>query len=120
MDLVAVGVVGIAFAALSCADGAFSTPPPEERSGAHEGTLVQYIATFADGHSERRYGLKGDGASPLRLAFDAPPTATSGTRLRVWGDTENSTVSVSRYEVVSSLSAIDQPARTPSAVRQET
>jgi hypothetical protein len=93
-----------------------ATPP-----GALDGTLVRYVATYADGHSESWYALRTeDGGRNLRLAFDGTPQAQPGAVVRVWGDVRGETLHVSTYtKLESGPPPVESPALKREAAKQD-
>ena len=93
----AFGIAGLALGALGCSDARDSTlgTTASEKSlvvqsgqpGAREGEFVTYVADFEDGHSERSFALRLNDGSEVPLAFDEAPTMTTGTRVRLQGQT---------------------------------
>src|SRR5262249_18063391 len=109
---------------MSCSDGpsdpvATALVAP---AGAREGTLVRYVATYADGHSETWYSLRDEnGSTRLRLAFEKAANAQTGSRVRVWGDLVDERLHVSGYQELEKAPALGEtPALRPEATKQDT
>jgi hypothetical protein len=120
--LARLGACGLLCASLSCSGegGDSSDSRTVVPARAQEGTLARYVATFADGHSERWVSLRSDdGSATRRLTFDQPPSSESGARLRVWAEVQGEALHVARFEELSPPPA-PRPDRTYEASKQDT
>jgi MYXO-CTERM domain-containing protein len=69
---------------LGCAPDTNGSGPVDP--SAVTGELVTYVADFNDGHSESWHAVRTQDRGEVRLDFDTPPTALSGSQIRVHGD----------------------------------
>jgi len=77
-------------------------PAIETDPGALTGELVTYVADYKDGHSEWWHALRTSEGHEVRLDFDTPPTAATGSQVRVHGETLGERLHVSHLEVLPS------------------